>query len=331
MSVEPLPLSHLRIDVSPTPPRAPELHCPFASHIHPDADSIHLRSLAWAARVGLASSPAEERRLDAAKIGTLVARAHPSGALPALQIAADWTVLFCLLDDHLERLPSPSTVARTLARLSSALRHGTSGRANDPFERACLDLHARLAHMANPAARARFEAAVERLFEAFCVEAEARSKGRPPSLAAYLPMREVTVGIYVELALGEIVEGIELSEAARHKLSRLGLARAASNLIAWANDVYTYEKEIASGDPNNLVSVLAETEGLDLGRAVQTVVEMHDAEARAFDAVTAALAAVGCDAGLVRYAEMLRAWVRGHLDWGRETGRYRPAKPNVNR
>lgn len=301
------------------------LHCPFDSQIHPEADSLHLRSIAWAERMGLAPGPAELRRLDAAKIARLVARAHPTGSLPVLQIAADWTVLFCLLDDYIERIYSPSLVALVLRRLSSALRGGLCDGANDPYERASLDLHARLAAAATPDARARFEDAVEQLFEAFCVEAEARLLGRPPSLEAYLPMRELTVGIYVEFALGEIVEGIELSTEARAKLSSLRVARAASKLIAWANDVYTYEKEIASGDPNNLVCVLAEAEGLDLGRAVQSVVEMHDCEARAFDALTAALATESCDGALVRYAHMLRAWVGGHLDWGRETGRYRPS------
>lgn len=74
-------------------------------------------------------------------------------------------------------------------------------------------------------------------------------------------MREITVGIHAELALGEIVDDLDLSRAARERAAKLGLARRASNLIAWANDVYTYEKEIQIGDPNNLVTVLAEGEG----------------------------------------------------------------------
>ncbi len=48
---------------------------------------------------------------------------------------------------------------------------------------------------------------------------------------------------------------------------------------------------------------------------------MHDAEMRSFVTRSAELAA---RPGLAEYVLMLRRWVRGHLDWAVETGRYRP-------
>jgi hypothetical protein len=300
--------------------RVPELHCPFAGAIHEDDDAVNAATLAWAREVGLVDAQ-RAGRLAASKIGSLVARAYPRGAREPLQLAADWTTLFCLLDDWIERLESTAAVARTLAAVHAALCHGVPANAASPLERAAADVGARFARLASPAQRRRFDARASQLFQAFAHESEVRASGRPAPMRAYLPLREVTVGLYVEMEIGEIVDGIELSADARAAAERVGLLRSTSNLVGWANDIHTYEKEVREGEPNNLIAVMV-AEGMDLGSAVARAVAMHDAEARSF---AARAAEVGSDPELRRYADTLRAWVRGHLDWSRETGRYRPA------
>jgi hypothetical protein len=300
-------------------PPVPTLHCPFASSIHPAAEDVNTATVAWARAVGLVDARSAPR-LEAQAIGGLVARAYPRGARGPLQLAADWTTFFCLLDDWIERLPSAAAVARALAGISAALA-GEAPVDGPSLEVAAADLGRRFAAVATRARRARFEARVRELFEAFVVEAEARAAGRPPAPAAYLPIREITVGIHVELEIGELVEGIELSPEARARAERAGLARSASNLVGWANDLHTYEKELRAGETMNLVAVLAEAEGLDLRAAVTRAAPMHDDEACVFARRAADL---GGDEALARYAAMLRAWVRGHLDWAHATGRYRP-------
>ncbi|MFO0758609.1 MAG: hypothetical protein U0359_19100 [Byssovorax sp.] len=311
----------------------PELHCPFAPAVNPEAEALQARSIAWACTMGLCPTEGAAARLDKAKIAWLVARAHPHAARPVLQIAADWTVLFCMLDDHLERLPSPSAVAAVLADLGQILcdgraLHDLAARpfdlATQAFFRAGADLYTRLAGLAAPPFRARVASRMRVLFEAFVREAHGRQAGRPPGLERYLPMREVTVGIHVELAFGEIVEGIALSAPARACVKQHGLDRRASNLIAWANDIYTVEKELAQGDPHNLVLVLA-AEGRSLTFAAALAARMHDEEARTFAALIASIER-SADPELRRYLAMLTRWVRGHLDWGRETGRYRASR-----
>ena len=123
------------------------------------------------------------------------------------------------------------------------------------------------------------------LFAAFMTEARTRAAGTIPELDAYLRVREQTVGLHVEFALGEIVQAIDLSPAQRESPGRVALAALASDL-----------------ETHNLVFVLAQAGALARPAAVARAVAMHD-------------------------AAMLRAWVRGHLDWGRETGRYAPEMP----
>lgn len=315
-------MNHASLHAAPRSiaPDTRELFCPLASDIHADVDAINAATVAWAAAIGLVDARTAAR-LQASKVGSLVSRAYPSGAREPLQLAADWTTFFCLLDDVIERLDGSASVARALGAIQSVLCHDAIPDAERPLERAAAELAARLDRHASREQRARFDARVGQLFEAFVVEAEARAGARPLSIAAYLPLREVTVGIYVEAVLGEIVEGFTLTAEARDAVEHAGLLRSASNLVGWANDVHTYEKELRDGEVNNLVAVLVEAESRDLHDAVAEAIAMHDAEMGSFLARSADVSAIP---ELSRYAQMLRRWVRGHLDWALETGRYRP-------
>ncbi len=303
--------------------RSPALDVPFASAVHPDVAQIQEASVAWARAHGLVGEGRGLQRLREARIAWLPARAHPRGARRPLQIAADWTTLFCLLDDRIERLAGPDEVVAVLAGLEGCFDPSATSpgeHAMPELLRACIDLRRRIA-AEGADTLPRFHARVRELFAAFVVESAGRSAGRVPELAAYLPLREQTVGLHVEFALGELVDGLALAASTRAHPHRAALARMASNLVGWANDIFTHEKEIEEGETNNLVFVLARAEGLDMAAALARAVELHDAELRAFVSLAAA-----ADAPLRGYAAMLCAWVRGHLDWGRETGRYAPGR-----
>src|SRR5262245_35535239 len=82
--------------------RHPHLHVPFAVRVSPHADAVERASVEWAAACGLVTGAEGVRRLAAARTGRLAALGFPSLGREALQIAADWTTAFCLLDDHTE-------------------------------------------------------------------------------------------------------------------------------------------------------------------------------------------------------------------------------------
>lgn len=315
------------LDVSSAPQRRPlpALGVPFAPAIHPEVEQVQARSLAWARALGLVTEGPALDRLRRSRIAWLAARAYPRGEPRTLQIAADWTTLFCLLDDHIERLPGAAAVADELAALAARLEPGACAAGDSPMLRAMVDLRERLLAEGAEHLR-RFQARVRELFAAFTAEAAERSAGRIPDVGGYVPMREVTVGLHVEFVIGELVAEVGLSAVARRHPLRIALARAASNLVGWANDIYTHEKEIQQGEVHNLVFVLAKAGDLGLAEALGRAVEMHDREVEGFVALVQAverdeLADADREA-LRRYAAMMTAWVRGHLDWGRETGRY---------
>ena len=61
----------------------------------------------------------------ASKIGRLAARANPQGRRDLVEIAADWTTLFCLLDDRIEGLDPGAAGSEAL--LGSVFGFATQG------------------------------------------------------------------------------------------------------------------------------------------------------------------------------------------------------------
>ena len=301
-----------------------ELFCPFPTALHRDADLVQAQSVAWARSFRLlGSSERRYRALDEAAVARLVARSFPAAERAGLQLAADWTTLFCLLDDKTEVAgTSMVRLAALLSRLLDAFRDGNSG--DDAFASALVDLRGRMLDAAGEVWLEQFGELLEKLFSAFLWENLNRSNHLRPSLSAYLTMRETTVGLHPQFALAEITDHVHLStETMAHPTVR-SLTTMACNVVGWTNDLFTYGKELAQGEVHNLVILHMHEARLPLAEAQRRVVASHDAEMRAFIALAARLPDVGEERPqLLRYVGVLRAWMRGHLDWARETGRYR--------
>lgn len=295
-----------------------ELYCPFPSAIHPEVAEIQAHTMAWAIALGLAHGERAASRLDFAKIGWLAARANPRAPRALVELVADWTTLFCLLDDHIERFAEAQAVGSYLDEVLAALTI-VDARPGDSIQCAARDLQRRLKVLADRHWHARFASKLRELFDAFELEAHRRRSGGTADVRAYLAMREVTVGVWVELELSELALGVELTREERASTRMIG--RIACNLVGWANDIHTYEKELEAGDPNNLVLVLSHATRIDLRSALARVSRMHDREANELAQRITQIELAGTD-GERHFAAIVGHWVRGHLDWARETGRY---------
>ena len=130
------------LDVSTNPPQgsSPALCVPFAPALHPEVEQVQACSVVWAQGLVLVSPGVALDRLHRSRIAWLAARAYPRGEARLLQIAADWTTLFCLLDDAIERLPGAAAVADELAVLAANLEPGAGAADDTPMRRAMIDL-----------------------------------------------------------------------------------------------------------------------------------------------------------------------------------------------
>jgi len=305
----------------------PDLYCPFDPAVHPAAADVHTQSVAWARVMGLARDDQHVQALHRAKVGWLVGRAFPvADDLPALQIAADWTTLFCLIDNHIENIHGPALSHVYLRGLLEVFRLGAAPLIADPFAQAFRDLRERMIQVGVPAWIDRFGEQLERLFRAFVDEAKYRVLAAVPEMVKYRKMREVSVGLYFGFRLGELTDGIRLPAAVREHPTVRSLESKAAAVVGLANDIYTVEKEMAKGEVNNMVMVLMHEENLGFDGAMRRAVELHDAETREFAALAAELPSFSpeIDADLRRYIEVLTSMICGHNSWADETDRYAP-------
>lgn len=305
--------------------RIPDLYCPFNPAVHPAAAHVHAESIAWARAMGLARTETHVEALHKARVGWLVGRAFPvADHLPALQVAADWTTLFCLIDNHIENIRGPALSHVYLSGLLKVFRDGAAPLIADPFAQAFRDLRERMIEVGVPSWIDRFGEQLDRLFKTFVDEAKYRVLETVPDLKRYRKMREVSVGLYFGFRLGELTDGIEIPPIAREHSVIRSLESRAAYIVGLANDIYTVEKEMARGEVNNMVLVLMHEENLEFEAALERAAGLHDAETREFMHQVGTLPSFGAevDGHIRRYVEVLTSMISGHRIWARETGRY---------
>lgn len=302
-------------------PHVPELFCPFEGGHNPHAERSQRCSIEWATRHGLLHTESQRRKLERSSVAWLEAAVFHDASPDVLQLASDWTTLFCLLDDHVEaqRL-GPLELSAYLKRLQRVMVDGSSTRPRGVVG-AFDDLRTRMAVLGGGVWTERFTQLLGELFVAYLWEETNRWASMRPDVETYRRMRTITIGLRLQFLFGEL-SGARLPEVAAVREAMRPLEDATSRAVAWANDLFTYEKEQRHGELHNLVLIMMHHMGLSAEGAVQHAANMHDDEVRRLLELEATLREP------VRsqsrgYVAMLKAWVRGHLDWATQTGRYR--------
>ena len=317
----------------------PELDYPFAPAVSEHIEVLDGEIFEWARDTGLLSTERARRLFGGAGLGRLVARTHPDSSLEDLRIIAGWYAWLFLQDDVRDDSAvgqRPGELSTLDERFIEVLEGGASASlrtGEDPLARALYDLRERLrgrlrdGELSRVGMR-RFIRAFRQHLDATLWEASNRARGTVPDIETYVRMRPLTGGLSIVTELVELLEGTYLPVEVRANPTVARLTEASHNIVCWANDILSLEKELRCGEVNNLVVVLRESDGLTLQRAVDLAAEMHDAEVRVFAGLQEARPSFGpaVDPNLDRYVSDLRARIRGVLDWTRESGRYRTSE-----
>lgn len=326
--------------------RLPPIHCPFPSAVSPHAEAVHQHTLAWVERHALVTDARALERLRASKFGWLAARAYPHAPLDRLAIVSDWNTWLFMIDDQCDEHgigKRPQRLATLHAKCLQVLaggkrepQHPTTAQfppherrsgenhADLPLLRALEDLRERLQAIVACDWMARFLHSVSEYFESSVWEAENRAHGGWPEPATYIRMRPYTGGLYTDIELIEPVERITLPLAVRKHPHLQRLALIANNVVCWSNDIISLQKEHAHHDRHNLALIFHRHYGLTIQEAVDRVAKLTEAQMRHFIALESRMPGfgVGLDAGVRRFVAVLRAWMRGNLDWSYDSGRY---------
>ncbi|MFJ7277862.1 hypothetical protein [Kitasatospora sp. NPDC098663] len=305
--------------------RIPPLHCPFPDQVHPDAAEIDRASLAWLDEFALLTDPAVRARFGRSKIGWQASRTTPDADAELVQLHSDWQMWLFAFDDvrseEAEEGAQPGPMARSLACFLRILQEPeTRVGEEDPFTAALRDLRRRLAAVASGVQVERFVTSVLGYWFAQLWEATNRADAVWPTVEEYTAMRVHTGAVPTCLALIDVVGRFELPAAELARPDVKALTAKAVNVVCWANDIHSYEKEAArSNHPVNLPTLLRRRDRGTVQEAVDLAATMHDAEVAAYCELRPLLPA---GPELERYLDGLQSWMRGNLTWSLSTGRY---------
>jgi hypothetical protein len=267
-----------------------------------------------------------------ARFAGLMARAYPDATLADLCLAVSWLIFAFMLDDHLEIAVgrSPRDQRALADDVLGYLRHGAPPvTLGDPLTGALVDVWTRTRARTGPGWQTRFVPHVAEYLAANAWEADNRRRGRIPPVAEYTRMRRHSAATAMFFDLAEV---LGKAEPVSSRYGQAGLAllrRHADNVVAWFNDLVSWPKEAAAGDPHNLVLVVRHELGLSLVEAIRHVVDRHDGEVRAFIAAGAMFRRQQPEMhGMI---DALEHWMRANVDWSRESGRYAPAVSRYGR
>jgi 5-epi-alpha-selinene synthase len=305
----------------------PPLSCPFPSAINPYANQAQQTTIAWARRFSLLQRDAAYRRLNRLQYGMLMARAYPSAPKVALQIVTDWSTWLFLLDDQCDEAgigQNPEQLATLHRRLLDVLCGMSPHKGDEPLVHGLWDLYTRLLAHAPEGWLERFSCSVGQYFAANVWEATNRRQGTIPDAASYCAMRLFTSAVYPCLMLIELTEDLHLPPEVYDHPNVQRLAQMTNNVISWANDIVSLEKELRQGDVHNLALILSHEQKLSLQAAVDRVGALHDAEVQTFITISQQLPSFSpaVDIEVQRYVVGMRFWMRANLDWSLATTRY---------
>ncbi|MET7473935.1 hypothetical protein ABZT17_06155 [Streptomyces sp. NPDC005648] len=307
---------------------------PATPNLSPYTEKIeeYVRSLGE--RLGLAETQGGRERLEAG-YGRFVAWTYPEASFRDLCLCAEWLFFTFILDDlhTLKVYDTPEAWAPVHRRLMDIIDTGEDrapARERTPFTQALTDLSVRTAERLSPALLRRLNRHLDLFFQGFAEESENRFRGTPPGIDSFTHTRRLSVGMefgfdLVELSLDtEVPDGIYETGLFREIID------AASDVVAWQNDLHSVHLDNKRGDFHNVVIVTQHAVGISLQEAIESTVakvrrrvaDFLAAEERLVPFLTSRGVPSGVRQEILQVTAGMRQWTNGCLEWYGNTTRY---------
>lgn len=287
----------------------------------------------WVLEHGLFASPKERAPYDRVDLGRLSAYAYPYANRDRLALINQllWWIFRedDLYDNPEQGQAGPEALARRFDRYLEILRTRRTPSDATSTELAFGDVVARLDDIVSFEWMSRFTETMRRFWmEGLVNEAIYRSSGIVPDPGSYMAMRLQSVGAYPFFDLIEVAYDFELSHEVRESSVFRRMCWLAVRMIAYVNDIFSYEKERRVGDVSNYLHVQRYYEHIDVLDAVDRAVRIHDIELDQFRKLEKILPDFGADENLkvAFFLEAVKSWLVGALEWQRVSGRYESSR-----
>ncbi|MEO3755646.1 terpene cyclase [Streptomyces sp. B6B3] len=274
---------------------------------------------AWAGRFRLLADDAHRATLTTARPAHIAVRLFPVAEPRVLALAAQWLAVNFLVDDLLDTEDDPARCDAVAAALLRAA-DGAAPPAAAPLGRALADLWHRTTAGRSSGWCRTFRADLASWLGTYAREARDRLAGRVPETDAYRRHRRLSSGMLVFVGLVEPAVGVDLPDEVRGDPAVAALRGLTAEHMGLVNDLYSVDRELASGQVHNAASVIMHHTGVGRAEALRRVVGLTTDCQRAFQEATRSPAAA--DSSVRRCVRGYRALMRGAVDICQELDRY---------
>jgi hypothetical protein len=303
----------------------PKLFCPINPELHPLMRQIEGDALErWSKYLGVHARHSVFRKLQRSHFPFLLGRCHPDVPQENLRAALDFLIWNFSWDDQVDVGEVPAEWVRQQSEMALAVLQGAIPY-NDapPLLWLLASIRERIAARMPAEWMERFIHACQCYFEGTIWEAEVRGNRVCLDVDTYIQLRRLSVGTYMGFTQVEAIEGFLLPREVLEHPALQQLVETATDVIAWANDLFSLAQDLQDDFHPNLVFSLQKERGLGLQEAIDAAVQMHDTAMRCFLELEKRLPSFGeHDAHVARYVTGIRRWVRANVDWSIQTGRY---------
>ncbi|MCF3104869.1 hypothetical protein IPZ58_25230 [Streptomyces roseoverticillatus] len=312
----------------------PQLYCPIPPAIGENAEALNEHAATWLADNRLYATPDKLTRHRKSEFGTFAARTcpHPGIPLERMKLYTEWLAFGFYYDDQFMDESTATNEAATVAEaviamISSYTPAGGTGGAlvyahtdTEHHLPVMRDLLERTAAIARPDMFERLRTHMMLWWYSYLYEPLVRASGHPVGLAGFCANRVYNIASLPYVTVAQIVaDCLATAEDLAHPHAVL-MGYLAAYEMGWCNDIHSGDHETKTNtEITHLPGVLA-AQGLTLQQAMAQAAEIHDGTMRAY--LQAERAATTGNPHLADYARVLRAWIRGHYDWCRDTHRY---------
>lgn len=313
-----------------TTPRRTDWWCPVSpsrspARLHPAADELEERTLAWLRGFGIIRSDAEEEYLRHSTLGRTYAWMIPEGETERVLVATQFCIWATVQDDrYTEELGlggRTTALASHLLACESIAENPQAAVSGRPVELAYRDLFARIEQIATPQQVLRIRKGMLHYSVGAAADAAYAAAGIVPPVAEYRRIRHLIAHLHHHFVLTEVAQDFEMPTALLLDEQVRDLTDLAIQIIGLTNDVLGCPRDVQRRHIANLPMVLAHHHGC----SVQEGIDLTAAEVARHTGNFAHLSVNLRQRGIAvidRYVHGLEEQIAGHLAWLHETGRY---------
>ncbi|AUI62074.1 Geosmin synthase [Amycolatopsis sp. BJA-103] len=324
----------------------PEFRMPYPIRTSPHLAAAREYAPTWARAMGMFDAVPgvehgaiwDERRFRGFDFPHCAAMIHADSDLEQLKVSSDWLAWGTYGDDYfplifgMRRDPVAAKLCSDRLSLFMPLDGEPVPEPANPVELGLVDLWNRTAGPLSPPARADFRRAIESMTASWVWEVANQAQNRVPDPVDYVEMRRRTFGSDLTKSLARLELGDVVPPEIYQNRVLYELDTAAQDYATFTNDLFSYQKEIEyEGEVHNLVHVVERFLAVDRIEARDIAARLMNARMEQFEQLADEDLPRMCDdlglddeirAVLTRYADNMKEWMSGILEWHRKCVRY---------